>query len=63
VSIVWFGVWVVLGGALVGVYLALASSVGLLVGCIAWLRELRSRPAARVPRAVAAARRVISSGR
>ena len=57
VSILWFGFWAVFGDALIGVYLALGSSFGLLFGCVAWVRELDGRPAVEVPQAVAAARR------
>jgi hypothetical protein len=52
VSTLWFGAWALSDDALLGVYLSLASSLGLLVGCIAWLRELADRPTVDVPRAV-----------
>lgn len=57
ISVVWFGCWAVTPDAMIGVYLALASSAGLLVGCLAWLRELLGRAPVDMPLAVAAARR------
>ncbi|TMQ07905.1 MAG: hypothetical protein E6J90_42065 [Deltaproteobacteria bacterium] len=54
VSVVWFGCWAVTPDALIGVYLALVSSVGLLAGCLAWLRELVHRSPVDMPLAVAA---------
>jgi hypothetical protein len=54
-SIVWFGFLSVTLDALIGVYLSLASSIGLFAGCLDWLRELVVAPAVEVPRAVAAA--------
>jgi hypothetical protein len=56
ISILWFGFWSLTPDALLGVYLSLASSAGLFVGSLMWLRELMSRPAIDVPRAVAARR-------
>lgn len=56
-SILWFGAWSTTGDALLGIYLSLACSIGLLVGCVAWLRELKRRPAVDMPRAVTVARR------
>lgn len=52
-STIWFGLWSMTPDALVGVYLSLASSIGLFAGSIAWLRELVRRPPVDVPRAVA----------
>jgi hypothetical protein len=57
VSVVWFACWSVTPDALPGVYLSLASSAGLLLGCFAWLRELLARSPIDMPVAVAAARR------
>lgn len=51
-SILWFGMWSVTSDALIGVYGSLASSIGLLAGCLAWLRELVVRRPVDVPRAV-----------
>jgi len=56
ISMIWFGFWSVTPDALLGVYLSLASSVGLLVGSLEWLRELICRPGIDMPRAVAARR-------
>ncbi|HEY0985503.1 MAG TPA: hypothetical protein VGD80_00575 [Kofleriaceae bacterium] len=56
ISTLWFGFWALTSDALLGVYLSLASSAGLLTGSLLWLRELLSRPAIDVPRAVAARR-------
>jgi hypothetical protein len=56
ISMIWFGFWSVTPGALLGVYLSLASSVGLFAGSLAWLRELVCRSAVDMPRAVAARR-------
>lgn len=56
VSVLWFGAWSVTEDALLGVTLSLVSSVGLLVGCLAWLREATSRPVVEMPRAVTVAR-------
>jgi hypothetical protein len=55
-SMLWFGFWSATPDALLGVYLSFASSIGLLVGSLAWLRELTRRPAVEMPRAVAARR-------
>jgi hypothetical protein len=52
-SILWFGMWSVTSDALIGVYCSLASSIGLLAGCLGWLRELVIRRPVDVPRAVA----------
>jgi hypothetical protein len=57
VCVLWFGCWSVTSDALLGVYLSLASSLGLLAGCVAWLRELVQRSPVDMPLAVAAARR------
>jgi hypothetical protein len=56
ISMIWFGFWSVTPGALLGVYLALASSVGVFAGSLAWLRELICRPGVDMPHAVAARR-------
>jgi hypothetical protein len=56
VSIFWFGIWSVRWDAFWGVYLSLGSSIGLLAGCVAWLRELVVRPPVDMPRAIAVAR-------
>ena len=53
VSTLWFGLWCLDDSALVGVYLSLASSAGLLVGGVLWCRELAVRPPVDVPAAVA----------
>jgi hypothetical protein len=55
-SIIWFGIWSVSAEALLGVYLSLASSIGLFAGCLAWLRELVVHPPVEMPRAIAVAR-------
>jgi len=55
VSVLWFGCWSATPDALIGVYLSLAGSLGLLVGCAAWWREAVGRLRAAVPRAVPAA--------
>lgn len=56
ISMIWFGFWSVTPDALLGVYLSLASSVGLFVGSLEWLRELICRSGVDMPRAVAARR-------
>jgi hypothetical protein len=56
ISMIWFGFWSVTPGALLGVYLSLASSVGVFAGSLAWLRELVCRPGVDMPQAVAARR-------
>ena len=56
VSVLWFAAWSTSQDALLGVYLSLASAVGLLFGCVAWLRALASRPLVDMPRAVTIAR-------
>lgn len=53
VSALWFGLWCLDGGALIGVYLSLASSGGLLLGAVMWWRELADRPPVDVPPALA----------
>jgi hypothetical protein len=40
VSMLWFAVWCLDDSALIGVYLSLASSTGLLLGAVRWRREL-----------------------
>jgi hypothetical protein len=62
ISTIWFGLWSVTPDALLGVYLSLASSIGLFVGSIHWLRELVCRPSVDMPRAVAARRFVRVQG-
>lgn len=56
-SMAWFGFWVMTPDALIGVRLALLSSIGLFLGCVAWLRELLYRPAIELPGAVISSRR------
>jgi hypothetical protein len=56
ISMIWFGFWSATPDALLGVYLSLASSVGLFVGSWAWLRGLTHEPGVEMPRAVAARR-------
>lgn len=56
VSALWFGLWCLDDGALIGVYLSLASSVGLVLGAVLWRRELADRPPVDVPPAVARSR-------
>src|SRR5262249_28410371 len=56
VSVVWFACWSVTPDALIGVYLSFASSVGLLLGCFAWLRELLGRSPIDMPPAIAVVR-------
>jgi hypothetical protein len=56
VCVLWFGFLATFDDALIGVPLSLASSIGLLAGCIAWRHELGCRPAIDMPRAVAAMR-------
>jgi hypothetical protein len=55
-STLWFGLWCLDDGALIGVYLSLASSVGLLVGAVLWRRELAGRSPIAVPAAVVRSR-------
>ncbi len=57
IGVVWFGFWTMTPEALIGVHLALASSIGLLVGCLAWLRELRALTVVDMPRAATFVRR------
>ncbi|MEO7732980.1 MAG: hypothetical protein ABIY55_18595 [Kofleriaceae bacterium] len=54
---VWFGFWTMTPEALIGVHLALASSIGLLVGCLRWLRELHALTVVDMPRAATFVRR------
>lgn len=49
----WFALWACLPDALIGSYLALASSIGVFLGGMVWLGELAVQPDPRVPRAVA----------
>ena len=53
VSALWFSVWCLDDSALLGVYLSLASAVGLALGGLLWWRELAVRPSVDVPAAVA----------
>jgi hypothetical protein len=53
VSALWFGLWCLDDGALIGVYLSVASSGGLLLGAVMWRGELADRPPVDVPPAVA----------
>jgi hypothetical protein len=53
VAMVWFAVWCLDDGALVGVYLSLASAGGLLLGAVLAWRELAARAPRDVPPAVA----------
>lgn len=53
VSTLWFGAWCLDDSALLGAYLSLVSSAGLLLGALMWCRELADRPAVDVPPAVA----------
>ena len=56
VSVVWFACWSLTTDALIGVYLSLASSAGMLAGCLVWLRELLGRSPVDMPLAIAAMR-------
>jgi len=56
VSMMWFGFWAVTPDALLGIYLALVSSIGLFAGSLAWSRELMCRSPVDMPRAVAVPR-------
>ncbi|HSR95547.1 MAG TPA: hypothetical protein VLM79_00700 [Kofleriaceae bacterium] len=56
ISMIWFGFWSATPDALLGVYLSFASSVGLLLGSLAWLRDLSRWHGVEMPRAVAARR-------
>ncbi|MBA3464798.1 MAG: hypothetical protein H0T46_32995 [Deltaproteobacteria bacterium] len=47
----WFGLWATTAEALIGVYLSLASSVGLLLGGSLWWNETARYPAHRIPAA------------
>jgi hypothetical protein len=53
VSALWFGLWCLDDDALIGVYLSVASSCGLLLGAVMWRGELADRPPVDVPPAVA----------
>jgi hypothetical protein len=57
VGTLWFGFWTLTPEALIGVHLSLAGSIGLWVGCLAWLRELRALPVVDMPRAATVVRR------
>jgi hypothetical protein len=54
ISTIWFGFWSATPDALAGVYLSLASSIGLVAGSLAWLCEILGRPSVEVPLAIAA---------
>jgi hypothetical protein len=56
VSALWFGLWCFDDGALIGVYLSVVSSAGLLLGAVMWRGELADRPPVDVPPAVARCR-------
>ena len=56
VSALWFGLWCFDDGALIGVYLSVASAAGLLLGAVMWRGELADRPPVDVPPAVARCR-------
>lgn len=56
VSALWFGLWCLDDGALIGVYLSVVSSAGLLLGAVMWRGELADRPPVDVPPAVARCR-------
>lgn len=56
VSALWFGLWCFDDGALIGVYLSVVSSAGLLLGAVMWRGELADRPPVEVPPAVARCR-------
>lgn len=56
VSALWFGLWCFDDGALIGVYLSMVSSAGLLLGAVMWRGELADRPPVEVPPAVARCR-------
>jgi hypothetical protein len=45
----WFAVWCLDDSALIGAYLSLASSLGLLLGAVLWRRELAEHPAGLAP--------------
>ena len=53
VSALWFGLWCLDDGALIGVYLSVASSAGLLLGAVMWRGELADRSPVDAPAAVA----------
>jgi len=55
ISMIWFGFWSATPDALLGVYLSFASSIGLFLGSLAWLRDLSRGSGVEMPRAVAAA--------
>jgi len=57
ICVVWFGFWMMTPEALIGVHLALASSIGLLVGCLGWFRELHTLSVVDMPRAATFVRR------
>jgi hypothetical protein len=46
---IWFAVWCASPGALIGVYLSLASALGLVGGGLVWLAEVAITPAVLVP--------------
>ncbi|HEU0031771.1 MAG TPA: hypothetical protein VFQ53_14135 [Kofleriaceae bacterium] len=56
-SALWFGLWALTPDALVGVYLAFASALGLMLGGIAWLADVAFQPSLVVPPAIARHRR------
>lgn len=50
----WFALWSLSSDAMLGVYLALASSLGLLAGTLVWLADLAGPPRVEVPRCMIA---------
>ena len=54
-STIWFGFWASSSDALIGAYVSLLSSIGLLTGGVAWLGELATLPEPPIvlPRAIA----------
>jgi hypothetical protein len=63
VSAMWFGLWCLDDGALIGVYLSVASSAGLLLGAVMWRGELADRSPVDAPAAGCRPPGMISSRR